>query len=132
MVEVPVIQAFTHEGRAFAIGETIFVSPIEAAALHRRGLVSITRGYVAKAPRGRFTSFGEGVSVTLHGQKEVLSDDEGLAIARRVDAALRRAPDVSVDPPKRRTRRRDLESESTDEPTVTQRRYRRRDLTPES
>ena len=48
MVEVPVIKAFTHEGRAFTVGETITVSPIEAAALHRRGVVSLTRGYETK------------------------------------------------------------------------------------
>jgi hypothetical protein len=104
LVEVPVTKAFTHEGRAFAVGETIVVSPIEAAALHRRGLVSLTRGYVAPVPRGSFKGFGKGTP----------------------------PPDVSTDPPKRRTRRRDLESASTDEPTATPRRYRRRDLTPES
>jgi len=125
LVEVPVIKSFTHEGRAIAVGETIVVAPIEAAALHRRGLVSLTRGYVAPAPRG-----------TLHGWEQVVTADEGQTIADLVKAALHPAPpphDVSADPPKRRTRRRDLESESTDEPTATpRRRYRRRDLTPES
>lgn len=48
MVEVPVIQRFTHEGRALSVGDTIQVSPLVAAALHRRGLVSLTKGYQAK------------------------------------------------------------------------------------
>ncbi len=48
MVEVPVIQAFTHEGRALSIGETVMVTPLVAAALHRRGLVSLTKGYQSK------------------------------------------------------------------------------------
>lgn len=54
MIDLPVIKAFTHEGRAFTVGETITVTPITAAALHHRGLVSLTRGYrvaaVAAAP----------------------------------------------------------------------------------
>lgn len=56
MVEVPVIKAFTHEGRAFVVGDTITVAPVAAAALHRQGLVSLTKGYQTAAipsPRAR-------------------------------------------------------------------------------
>lgn len=48
LVDVPVLRPFTHEGRALAVGEILHVSPIVAAALHRRGLVSLTRQYAAK------------------------------------------------------------------------------------
>ncbi|MDH5244820.1 MAG: hypothetical protein OEW98_00090 [Betaproteobacteria bacterium] len=50
MIDVPVIAPFTHEGRVLRVGETIRVSPLTAAALHRRRLVSLTTGYVAAAP----------------------------------------------------------------------------------
>jgi hypothetical protein len=49
MVDLPVIKAFTHDGRALRVGDTITVSPLVAAALHRRGLVSLTRGYKTAA-----------------------------------------------------------------------------------
>jgi hypothetical protein len=42
-VRVPVIKAFTHEGRAFSVGESVTVSPIMAAALSQRGVVSLTK-----------------------------------------------------------------------------------------
>jgi hypothetical protein len=44
MVTVPVIAAFTHEGRAYRAGEAITIAPVVAAILHRRGVVSLTRG----------------------------------------------------------------------------------------
>ena len=43
MVRVPVIKAFAHEGRAYQAGDTIDVAPVVAAALHHRGVVSLTR-----------------------------------------------------------------------------------------
>jgi hypothetical protein len=47
MVEVPVIKAFTHEGRDLRVGDIIRVAPIVAAVLYRRGVISVTRGYRA-------------------------------------------------------------------------------------
>ncbi len=48
MVEVPVIKAFSHDGQAYGVGDRVRVEPLQAAALARRGLVSLTRGYRTK------------------------------------------------------------------------------------
>lgn len=47
-VTVPVIAAFEHQGRSLSIGDTVTVAPVEAAALARRGVVSIESGYRTK------------------------------------------------------------------------------------
>jgi hypothetical protein len=47
-VTVPVIAAFAYHGRSLSIGDTVTVTPIEAAALARQGVVSIESGYQAK------------------------------------------------------------------------------------
>jgi len=43
MIDVPVLRAFTHEGRALAPGDIARMSPFAAAVLHRQGYVSLTR-----------------------------------------------------------------------------------------
>ena len=45
MIDVAVIKSFSHEGREIAPGDTLRVTPVEAAALHRRGVITLTRGY---------------------------------------------------------------------------------------
>ena len=43
MIDVPVLRAFTHEGRALAPGDIARMSPFAAAVLHRQGFISLTR-----------------------------------------------------------------------------------------
>lgn len=50
-VTVPAITDFVYEGRAFSAGQSITVSPVQAAALHRQQKVSLTRGYRTAAVR---------------------------------------------------------------------------------
>ncbi len=45
MIDVPVLRAFTHEGRALVPGDTARVSLVAAAVLHRQGVISLTRKY---------------------------------------------------------------------------------------
>ena len=49
-VSVPVIRAFDYEGRGYAVGETLAVSPAVALALSRRGVVSLDRSLTPEPP----------------------------------------------------------------------------------
>lgn len=48
-VTVPAIRPFEYDGRYVAAGESITTTPIEAAALAYRGMVSLSPGYQHRA-----------------------------------------------------------------------------------
>lgn len=88
MVIVPVVKRGLYEGRLVQPGETLCVSPAEAAALHRTGLISLTRGYVA-AHAARFVAARD-----LMAERPACAEAEIVEVRRR-----------------RQYRRRDLEAE---------------------
>jgi hypothetical protein len=45
IVRVPVLRPFDHEGRTVTAGESVSVRAVEALALARKGLVSLSRSY---------------------------------------------------------------------------------------
>jgi hypothetical protein len=45
VVTVPAIKAFIHEGRQVTPGDGVRVTPVTAAVLARKGLVSLTKAY---------------------------------------------------------------------------------------
>lgn len=101
-VTVPLIRSYEHEGRYVAAGESITVTPLEALALARRGVVSLTRGY----------------------QHRALS----AAPYRPAIEAEIVVTEPTIEAQKTRRRRKVTELPPTDKP---KRRYRRRDLTAE-
>jgi hypothetical protein len=48
VVQVRVRHAFEFEGRQLAAGDTLTISPVTAAVLHRRGHISLTKVSAAK------------------------------------------------------------------------------------
>lgn len=50
VVSVPVAKTFFHEGRLVQRGERISLSPVEAAALHYQGFVSLSLGTKKENP----------------------------------------------------------------------------------
>lgn len=106
-VTVPLLCSYEHEGRYVAAGESITVTPLEALALARRNIVSLTKTY---------THRGMVADVAM-----VLADASG-AYAPIADMLV---PDAQK--PRRRRRRTPV----SDTPEKPKRRYRRRDLTAE-
>lgn len=89
-VSVPLIRSFEHEGRYVAAGESITVTPIEAAVLAQRGIVSLTK-----------QTYTHRASVAA---PAIEAAPEPAPRGRR----RRKAEDTPEDKPKRRYRRRDL------------------------
>jgi hypothetical protein len=48
VIVVTVLKRFTHEGRAYAVGETLRVSAVTAAALHFAGKATATQPSVRR------------------------------------------------------------------------------------
>ena len=51
LVRVPVIKAFEHQGRPVTVGQSLELTPLDAAILARRGVVSLTRSLQFASPR---------------------------------------------------------------------------------
>lgn len=49
-VSVLVVKPLTHQGRSYVRGDRVRVRAVEAAALRRKGVVTLTRGSVVEPP----------------------------------------------------------------------------------
>lgn len=107
-VTVPLLCSFEHEGRYVAAGESITVTPLEAAQLARRNIVSLTKQtYTHRA----MVAAG------------IVSAPTVMVVADAV------TPEIAKPLKPRRSRRKPADTPDT--PEKPKRRYRRRNVTAE-